>query len=65
MTTTLTHTQLLLAILGVLWSCLWLWIGWMLGKVLRWTYVEKRDARRLARRAWTPPVSEGVKTWQR
>jgi hypothetical protein len=57
MTTTLTHTQVLLAMLGVLWSSLWLWICYMLGRVLRWTYVEKRDARRHAVRAWTPPAA--------
>jgi hypothetical protein len=57
MTTTLTHTQVLLAMLGVLWSCGWLWFCYMLGRVLRWTYVEKRDARRHAERTWTPPAA--------
>jgi hypothetical protein len=61
----MTTQLLILACLGIIWSGFWLWIDWMLFKVLRWTYVEKRAARPVRTRQWTPPVSEGVKTWQR
>jgi hypothetical protein len=46
----MTHAQtiwltLLIASVGVIWTCFWLWISWMAFRVLRWTYLEKKSSR--------------------
>jgi hypothetical protein len=56
----LTHQQIVTyqiigAVLGALWTWFWLWVWWMAIRVLRWTYLDKKQARQTTRLGWTPP----------
>jgi hypothetical protein len=55
MTTTQTHVEIFLAVFScVMWLIIGNWILFMLIRVLRWTYLEKKAIHRPSRR-WSPP----------
>lgn len=56
MTTTQIHVEAFLIVgAALLVTVIWMYVFFMLGRVLRWTYLEKKAIHRPSRRSWTPP----------